>query len=223
MNLIGPIKNPRYKTTICEKWVNFGNCSYDYKCQFAHGYEELEYWRNKTFNDLVTTNHRNNDITGRNNDITGRINDITGRNNDDKNEKEKENKMTKNLSNEDLTEILSKDVFVKNLLKKRKKKHKMTPILKPVCEKNEYLKNLEPFYLEPNNFENRKIKKPRSLSLGNMPNYNSNNLESTVLNFLKKSKPFLKSEYEKIYEKAVFHHEKSQELFNLCFKMLKNS
>lgn len=36
------IKDPmRYKTVMCEKWKATGKCPYTFKCQFAHGEEEL--------------------------------------------------------------------------------------------------------------------------------------------------------------------------------------
>lgn len=36
------IKDPvRYKTVLCEKWRATGKCPYTFKCQFAHGEEEL--------------------------------------------------------------------------------------------------------------------------------------------------------------------------------------
>ena len=36
------IKNPKlYKTILCNKWVQIGNCPYGKNCQFAHGKFEL--------------------------------------------------------------------------------------------------------------------------------------------------------------------------------------
>ena len=35
------IKDPLYKTKLCNKWIRTGECPYTYKCQFAHGESEL--------------------------------------------------------------------------------------------------------------------------------------------------------------------------------------
>jgi len=34
-------KQNRYKTELCQSWINTGNCRYGAKCQYAHGKEEL--------------------------------------------------------------------------------------------------------------------------------------------------------------------------------------
>ena len=33
--------NANFKTSLCKKYVRDGYCPYEFKCQFAHGYEEL--------------------------------------------------------------------------------------------------------------------------------------------------------------------------------------
>ena len=33
--------NARYKTELCHSWSTLGHCPYTFKCQFAHGVEEL--------------------------------------------------------------------------------------------------------------------------------------------------------------------------------------
>jgi hypothetical protein len=44
---IGPINNKKYKISMCKKWIETDSCSYNEKCQFAHGPQELEYWKAK--------------------------------------------------------------------------------------------------------------------------------------------------------------------------------
>ena len=44
---IGPVNNKKYKISMCKKWTETGSCSYNEKCQFAHGPQELELWRSK--------------------------------------------------------------------------------------------------------------------------------------------------------------------------------
>jgi hypothetical protein len=34
-------KDPRYKTELCQKFMETGNCPYGFKCRFAHGKNEL--------------------------------------------------------------------------------------------------------------------------------------------------------------------------------------
>jgi hypothetical protein len=33
--------NARYKTELCHSWSTLGHCPYTFKCQFAHGVQEL--------------------------------------------------------------------------------------------------------------------------------------------------------------------------------------
>lgn len=33
--------NNKVKTSLCKKWTQTGACPYGYKCQFAHGIEQL--------------------------------------------------------------------------------------------------------------------------------------------------------------------------------------
>lgn len=40
----GPIHNSKYKLKLCDKFLADGKCPYNEKCQFAHGYEELNMW-----------------------------------------------------------------------------------------------------------------------------------------------------------------------------------
>jgi hypothetical protein len=35
------IKDPKYKTEMCKNWERIGSCSYNIKCRFAHGKNEL--------------------------------------------------------------------------------------------------------------------------------------------------------------------------------------
>ena len=34
-------KDPKYKTELCQKYMETGNCPYGIKCRFAHGKKEL--------------------------------------------------------------------------------------------------------------------------------------------------------------------------------------
>lgn len=43
----GPIHNGRYKQVLCNQWVKTGSCPYTFKCQYAHGEEELELWSDR--------------------------------------------------------------------------------------------------------------------------------------------------------------------------------
>eukprot|EP01025_Chloroclados_australasicus_P056935 TRINITY_DN7089_c0_g2_i1.p4 TRINITY_DN7089_c0_g2~~TRINITY_DN7089_c0_g2_i1.p4 ORF type:complete len:213 (+),score=5.13 TRINITY_DN7089_c0_g2_i1:174-812(+) len=38
-------RGDRYKTELCQKWEEFGVCSYGDRCQYAHGFEELRFVR----------------------------------------------------------------------------------------------------------------------------------------------------------------------------------
>ena len=40
-------KDPKYKTELCQKFMESGNCPYGFKCRFAHGKNELN---SKIFN-----------------------------------------------------------------------------------------------------------------------------------------------------------------------------
>ena len=35
------LRDPKYKTEICNKWKLYGQCPYSSKCRFAHGHNEL--------------------------------------------------------------------------------------------------------------------------------------------------------------------------------------
>lgn len=35
------LRDPKYKTEICNKWKLYGQCPYSNKCRFAHGHNEL--------------------------------------------------------------------------------------------------------------------------------------------------------------------------------------
>jgi len=41
---VGPKSNPLYKTRYCQSFEKTGQCTYNDKCQFAHGKEEMERW-----------------------------------------------------------------------------------------------------------------------------------------------------------------------------------
>lgn len=44
----------RYKTKLCDKWVEKGKCPYDRKCMFAHGEHELRTYEMNLMDDLTT-------------------------------------------------------------------------------------------------------------------------------------------------------------------------
>ena len=58
--LQGP-SNPKYKTTLCKKFVKGEGCPYGNKCQFAHGFQELRVFSGNGQNPLyMNMNNQNN-------------------------------------------------------------------------------------------------------------------------------------------------------------------
>lgn len=193
---IGPTNNPKYKITLCQKWMKNGYCSYKEKCQFAHGQEELLHWRTESDKKLeeLQKNYENNDSVNKN--------DL------------KEN----NDSNKDYS--LERDFYIKNLLKKKKifdykytENYNKIPTIHEIgstqnqnnnnsCEQNNIIKNppLQPDQVSKKSVASNVSKKTRNRSRSKSMN----------------DAPSDSDDYEKIiYEQGLYHYKKSMYFFNL--------
>ena len=57
--LQGP-SNPKYKTTLCKKFLSGEGCPYGDKCQFAHGSQELRLFSGQKINQFSTNMNKQN-------------------------------------------------------------------------------------------------------------------------------------------------------------------